>query len=188
MADVLFDYSCGYSNRGRHWLDSLEGAELVWRPFSLLEQNAGDGGPSVFDGDEYVDNPSLIALAVHEQVRAQDADVDAYRQRMFTAWHEEPGRLSTHDIVGFGREAGLRDFDRAAGFASVASEHAAAASLGVFGTPRLVLGRGQVVFIKLDAVPDSGRAHRLWDSVDELAAAGQDLREWQRVTPPGQAV
>ena len=186
--DVFFDYTCGYSNRGRHWLDALEDIELVWRPYSLLEQNVRDGGPPVFERIEYADNPSLMALAVHEQVRAQDGDVDRYRRRMFSAWHEEPGRLSTEDIVGFGRDAGLRDFDRDAGFAAVASEHAAAAELGVFGTPTLVLGPGQVVFLKLDAVPASDRARPLWESVSDLAASGQDLREWQRVTPPGDTV
>ncbi len=185
--DVFFDYTCGYSNRARHWLDALEDAQLMWRPFSLLEQNArGDGSP-VFDRSEYADNPSLIALAVHEQVRSQDGDLDAYRRRIFTAWHEEPGRLSTEDIVGLGRDAGLRDFDRAAGFAAVASEHAAAAKLGVFGTPTLVLSPGQVVFLKLDAVPGSGRVRPLWEAVADLAASGQDLREWQRVTPPDDA-
>lgn len=183
-ADVFFDYTCGFSNRGRHWLDALEDTELVWRPFSLLEQNGRDGGPPVFERAEYADNPSLIALAVHEQVRVQGGDLNAYRRRMFTAWHEEPGRLSTEDIVGFGRDAGLRDFDRAAGFAAVATEHAEATKLGVFGTPTLVLGPSQVVFVKLDSVPTIGRARPLWEAVGHLAGSGQDLREWQRVTPP----
>ena len=89
--DVFFDYTCGFSNRARHWLDALEDVDLVWRPFSLLEQNARDSGTPVFEQDQYADNPSLIALAVHEQVRAQGGDLDAYRRRMFTAWHEEPG-------------------------------------------------------------------------------------------------
>lgn len=184
--DVFFDYTCGFSNRGRHWLDALEETQLVWRPFSLLEQNARDGRPPVFELAEYADNPSLIALAVHEQVRAQGADLDAYRRRMFTAWHEQPGRLSTADIVGFGLDAGLRDFDRAAGFAAVASQHSAAAELGVFGTPTLVLGPGQVAFVKLDAVPALDRARSLWEAVTDLAVSGQDLRERQRVTPPGE--
>lgn len=182
--DVFFDYTCAFSNRSRHWLDALEDTDLVWRPFSLLEQNARDGGPPVFKLMEHADNPSLVALAVHEQVRAQDGDLDAYRRRMFTAWHDEPGRLSTDDIVGLGRDAGLRDFDRAAGFAAVATQHEAAASLGVFGTPTLVLGPGQVVFVKLDSVPATDRARPLWEAVGHLAGSGQDLRQWQRVTPP----
>ena len=182
--DVFFDYTCSYSNRSRHWLDALEDADLVWRPFSLLQQNAGDGGPPVFERSERADNPSLIALAVHEQVRAQGGDVDAYRRRMFTAWHEEPGRLSTEDMVGFGRAAGLGDFDRTAGLAAVAAEHAAAVELGVFGTPTVVLGPDQVVFLKLDAVPEADRARPLWEAVGRLAGSGQDLREWQRVSPP----
>ncbi len=138
---VFFDYTCGYSNRARHWLDALEDAEIDWRPFSLLEQNSRDDGTPVFEQAQYADNPSLIALAVHEQVRAQGGDLHAYRRRMFAAWHEEPGRLSTQDIVDLGRDAGLRDFGRDAGFAALAAQHAEAAKLGVFGTPTLALGR-----------------------------------------------
>jgi predicted DsbA family dithiol-disulfide isomerase len=186
--DVFFDYTCGFSNRARHWLDALEDVELSWRPFSLLERNGRDGGPPVFERAEYEDNPSLIALAVHEQVRAHGGDLDAYRRRMFSAWHEEPGRLGTSDIVGFGRDAGLgvRNFDRAAGFAAVATHHAEAAKLGVFGTPTLVLGPGQVVFVKLDSVPTRDRVRPLWEALTNLVGTGQDLREWQRVTAPNE--
>jgi hypothetical protein len=180
--DVFFDYTCGFSNRARHWLDAIDGVELVWRPFSLLEQNSGEGGAPVFERAEYAGNVSLIALAVHQQVRDQGGDLDGYRRRMFTAWHEEPGRLSTEDIVGFGRDAGLGNFDRNTAFAAVAAEHAAGRKLGVFGTPTLRLAAGQVVFLKLDAVPQADRARPLWDAVRRLAAEGQELREWQRVT------
>jgi hypothetical protein len=181
---VFFDYTCGYSNRARLWLDALEDVEIDWRPFSLLEQNSGDDGTPVFAQAQYADNPSLIALAVHEQVRTQGGDLHAYRRRMFTAWHEEPGQLSTQDIVDLGRDAGLRDFDRDAGFSALAVRHAEAARLGVFGTPALVLGPDQVVFVKLDAVPTIDRARPLWAAVGQLAASGQDLREWQRMSPP----
>ncbi len=105
---------------------------------------------------------------------------------MFTAWHEEPGRLSTQDIADLGRDAGLRDFDRDAGFAALAVSHSEAAKLGVFGTPTLALGPDQVVFVKLDAVPAIDRARPLWEAVGQLAVSGQDLREWQRVTPPSE--
>ncbi len=183
---VFFDYTCGYSNRARHWLDALEDAEIDWRPFSLLEQNSRDDGTPVFEQAQYADNPSLIALAVHEQVRAQGGDLHAYRRRMFAAWHEEPGRLSTQDIVDLGRDAGLRDFGRDAGFAALAAQHAEAAKLGVFGTPTLALGPDQVVFVKLDSVPVVDRARPLWEAVSQLAVSGQDLREWQQVTPPNE--
>lgn len=182
-AEVFFDYTCGFSNRARHWLDRLDDVEIRWRPFSLLEQRRHGDGPAVFDQAEHADNPSLVALAVHEQVRAEGGDLDGYRRRMFTAWHEEPGRLSTEDIIGFARKAGLQGFDHDAGFSSVASEHAKAKRLGVFGTPTLALGDGEVIFIELDAVPAADRARALWDAVSQLAVSGDALREWQRVTP-----
>jgi hypothetical protein len=156
------------------------------RPFSLLQQNHRD--EAVFEQAEYAENVSLIALAVHEQVRADGGDVDGFRRRMFTAWHEEPGRLTTEDIVGFGRHAGLRDFDREAGFAAVAAEHAEGEKLGVFGTPTLSLTDGQVIFVKLDAVPGTDRARPLWEAVHDLSLIGPELREWQRVTASSEEV
>lgn len=182
-AEVFFDYTCEYSNRARHWLDQLDDVPVTWRPFSLLQQNRGGAGTSVFNQPDLADNVSLVALAVHEAVRADGGDLEGYRQRMFTAWHEEPGRLSTEDIVGLGRDAGLRGFDHDTAFSSLAAEHAEAKKLGVFGTPTLVFDDGQAAFVKLDAVPDSHGAHRLWETVRRLAAGEPELAEWHRVVP-----
>jgi len=181
---IHFDYTCGFSDRARRWPDHLDDVNVTWRPFSLLELHRADDGRTVFQQPDLADNVSLIALAVHEGVRADGGDVDIYRRRMFTAWHEEPGRLSTEDIVGFGRDAGLRGFDRDAAFAALAADHADAVELGVFGTPTLVFDGGQAAFVKLDAVPDADRARPLWDTVTQLAIAEPALREWQRVTEP----
>lgn len=96
------------------------------------------------------ENVSLIALAVHLAVGADGGNLDQYRRRMFTAWHEETGRLSTEDIAGFGRGAGMGGWDHDRAFAALAGEHAAAKRLGVFGTPTLALGGEHTVFVKLD--------------------------------------
>jgi hypothetical protein len=184
MVEVFFDYTCGFSNRARRWLDALEDVPVRWRPFSLLEQNRRDAGPPVFDRPEHADNVSLVALAVHEAVRADVGDLDAYRRAMFTAWHDQPGRLSTSDIVEFGRSAGLRRFDHDRAFAALAAEHAAAQALGVFGTPTLVFDDGQAVYVKLDNVPDDeARGVSLWSQVRALAEGAPELREWHRATP-----
>lgn len=184
MVEVFFDYTCGFSNRARRWLDALEDVPVRWRPFSLLEQNRRDPGPPVFERAEHAENVSLIALAVHEAVRTAGGDVDAYRRAMFTAWHDQPGRLATTDIVDLGRSAGLETFDHDRAFAAVAAEHAAAEALGVFGTPTLVLENDQAVFVKLDAVPDGQmRGDSLWSQVRALADGAPELREWHRATP-----
>ncbi len=181
--EVFFDYTCGFSHRAQHWLDTVSAAELVWRPFSLLEQNRNDE-VAVFDQPELADNMSLTALAVHEAVRAADGDLDGYRRRMFSAWHDQTGRLSRDDVVGFGRQVGLGEFDREAAFAALAADHAAARQIGVFGTPTFVFGPGQVAFVKLDAVPAQDRADPLWERVRQLAIGEPSLREWQRVSAP----
>ncbi|SDX59887.1 Predicted dithiol-disulfide isomerase, DsbA family [Modestobacter sp. DSM 44400] len=182
--EVFFDYTCGFSNRARRWLDRLDGVEVVWRPFSLLEQRRHDDGPPMFQRPDLADNVSLIALAVHEAVRADGGDVAGYRRRMFTAWHEEPSRLSTGDILGLGREAGLGSFEHDSAFAALAADHARAKRLGVFGTPTLAFGPGEVAFVKLDDVPAGDRAWSLWETLRHLAVGAPVLREWQRVTPP----
>ena len=181
--EVFFDYTCGFSNRARHWLDALDGVQVLWRPFSLLEQNRAGDGPPVFDRDALAENVSLIALAVHLGVGADGGDVDQYRRRMFTAWHEETGRLSTDDIVGFGRDAGMSGWDHDRAFAALGGEHAAAKQLGVFGTPTLVLDEEHTVFVKLDSVPTADRARQLCDQVHQLTVRAPDLREWHRVLP-----
>lgn len=182
--EVWFDYTCGYSYRAQRWLDTpgvLRDVDLVWRPFSLLEQNRHGEGEPVFEQPTLRDNVSLIALSVHQAVRSAGGDVDGYRRRMFAAWHEEPGRLATEDIVDFGREHGLAQFDRSAALESLAAEHAEARQLGVFGTPALVYGPGQAAFVKLDDVPTDGST--LWASARRLALEEPTLREWKRVTP-----
>jgi len=182
--DVFFDYTCGFSNRAHHWLEAVPDADVRWRPFSLLEQNRRDSGPPVFEEPGLGDNVSLVALAVHEAVRSEGGDVACYRRRMFAGWHDEPGRLSTQDIIGFGLACGLTHFDHDTAFAAVAADHAEAKQLGVFGTPTLVFSDDQVAFVKLDAVPAADRAGPLWVSVRQLATAEPALREWQRVTAP----
>lgn len=186
--EAFFDFTCEFSNRARHWLDAMPGVEVVWRPFALLEVNRHDDAGPVFDRPEHAENVSLVALAVFEAVRAAGGDTDSYRRRMFSAWHDEHdryGRLSSADIVGFAESAGLDGFDHDTAFARVAAEHAAGRALGVFGTPTLVFGEDQAVFLKLDAVPEPDRAWGLWQAVRDMASAQPDLREWQRVSPPG---
>ncbi len=102
---------------------------------------------------------------------------------MFTAWHEETGRLSTEDIVGFGRDAGMGGWDHDRAFAALAGEHVAAMQLGVFGTPSLVLYEEHTVFVKLDSVPTADPAWPLWDQVHQLTLGAPDLRQWYRVLP-----
>jgi 2-hydroxychromene-2-carboxylate isomerase len=185
--EVFFDFTCEFSNRARHWLDGLEGLEVRWRPFSLLEVNRRDGGGVVFARPEHADNVSLVALAVFEAVTAAGANAEQYRHQMFSAWHDEHdryGRLSPAQIAGFGQTAGLYAFDRDAAFARLAAEHAAGAALGVFGTPTFVFGPDQAAFVKLDRVPAPEEAAELWESVRRLAVAQPALREWQRPARP----
>lgn len=187
-AEVFFDYTCGYSNRARHWLNALnalEGLQASWRPFSLLEVHRTDDGPPVFERSEHADNVSLIALAVHEAVAAAGGDLDAYRNRMFDAWHHEPGRLSTADIVSFGQAAGLDEFEHDKAFAALAEDHAAAVELGVFGTPTLVYPDAGAAFVKLYATPAPERATGLWATTRTLADSTEELAEWHRVSPAG---
>lgn len=181
---VYFDFTCEYSNRARHWIDGLPGLDVTWKPFSLLEVNRHDDGPPVFERPELAGNVSLVALAVYESLAQAGGDLGAYRRQMFSAWHDEHeryGRLSVDDIVGFGRAAGLGSFDPGWALRRVAAGHGTGAALGVFGTPTVVFGAGEVAFVKLDSLPSAEQAPRLWRSVEDLAVGQPSLKEWQRV-------
>jgi hypothetical protein len=153
--DVFFDYTCGFSYRCQQWLDPLD-LPVTWRPFSLLEAKRHDDGPAVWERDDTADNISLTALALHEAVRAQGADVDGFRRRMFSAWHRGERRLHLDDVVALAVEAGLvrHALDLASARAAVGREHEGGVARGVFGTPTLAVGDASS-FVKLDAVPES---------------------------------
>lgn len=188
--DVFFDFTCEFSNRARHWLDATEGLTVTWRPFSLLEVNRHDDGDVVFTRPEHVDNVSLVALAVFEAVAAAGGDTEQYRCQMFNAWHDDHaryGRLSSEQIIGFGKAAGLEVFDHETAFARLAAQHAVGAALGVFGTPTFVFGPDQIAFVKLDGIPAPGDAGELLRSVRNLTTGQPALREWQRPARPGRS-
>ena len=67
--EVFFDFTCEFSYRARHWLEGMEGMEVIRRPLSLLEVTATTTAVR-FARPELADNVSLVALAAFEALSA----------------------------------------------------------------------------------------------------------------------
>lgn len=66
-----------------------------------------DAGPPVFQRPDHADNVSLVALAVHETVRADGGDLETYRRAMFICRRHEQLE-SAWAIVGWTSAAWVR--------------------------------------------------------------------------------
>lgn len=185
--EVWFDYTCPFAYRAHQWLEQLPGAPR-WRPFSLLERNYRGEGPPVWRLAERADDISLLLFAGHERVVAGGGDLAVYRRAAFKAWHDGDRRLGLDDVVRFVQAAGVVGDDAAvrAHFFDAQSEHDTARGLGVFGSPTLVFGPDQAVFVKLDQVPAADRAGRVLDAVITLSELPSVL-EVQRLVVPAEA-
>ena len=183
-AVVLFDYSCPYSYLAHAWLDGV-GAAVDFRPFSLAQAHQPPDAPSAWDAPLDRIDPTLLALAGHELVRARGGNLDDYRRRMFAFWHE--GKQGTIDglwqlIVTHAGEPIAAD-DLGTAVAAAAASHQWAATLGVFGTPTALFG-GRGFFVKLaDLPPDREAAIALWRRVRDLGQAHPELLELKRPEP-----
>lgn len=182
--EVFFDYTCPFTYRAHYWLASVRGVEMIWRPFSLLEQNYRADGPSVWRREERAQDISLLLFAGHELVRARGGDQGHYRRAVFHTWHATHDRLDLDAIIRIAGKAGVSADEAAVRehFLDAEAEHAAGAALGIFGTPALVYPGGAVAFVKLDAVPDADRVLPLWQATLALAQDTAELREWQRIS------
>lgn len=153
--EVFFDYTCPFTYRAHRWLETLDDLSVTWRPFSLLEHN-------------------------------YDLDLDHYRRQVLRAWHQTRTPLDLDAIMRIAADAGVHADPAAvrAHFLDAEADYAAAAALGVFGTPSLAYPDQTVAFVKLDAIPATYRARTVWETTRRLADETVELREWQRVTPP----
>lgn len=185
--EVFFDYTCPFAYRAHQWLDLVD-AVVVWRPFSLLEQNYRGDGPPVWRLAERADDISLLLFAGHEWVLAEGGDLNRYRHETFAAWHDYATRLGIGDVIELasaaaatGGEAGLRQH-----FFAAEAEHEVARQLGVFGSPTLVFGADRAAYVKLDRVPSPDRAGRVLDAVatmSELPSLVEVKRAMPRSSP-----
>ena len=185
-AVVLFDYSCPFSYLAQLWLDGA-GAAVDFRPFSLAQAHLPPGAPPAWDGPPDRLDPTLLALAGHEVVRAHGGDLNEYRRRMFAFWHEREQRSldGLWRLVAAHSGGSISEQDLAAAVAAIAASHERAARLGVFGTPTVLFGdRG--FFVKLgDLPPDREAAAVLWRRVRDLGHAHPELLELKCPEPSG---
>ena len=182
---VFFDYTCPFAHRAHRWFDHLDTVNATWRCFSLLEHNYRGDGPPVWRLPERADDISLLLFAGHHWVLSQGADLDAYREAVFHAWHETDADLDASDVVAMATGAGatgdqetLRDH-----FLDAEADHEDSRALGVFGSPTLVFAPAAAAFVKLDTPPSATRARRVLDAVATMAEL-PSVAEVKRPTPP----
>lgn len=184
--DVFFDYTCPFAYRAHRWLRMVD-LPARWRPFSLLEHNYRGDGPPVWRLPERADDISLLLFAGHSWVRAQGADLDAYRDAAFHAWHETSVTVELDDVVGFATAAGAEGDEETLRehFHDAETEHDAARVAGVFGSPTLVFAAGRAAFVKLAAVPSAEEAEQILAAARATGAAPA-IEELKQVAPAGQ--
>jgi hypothetical protein len=174
MTTVYFDYACAYSYRLQRLLDM---ADIVadWRPFSLVQAKRGEIEIPVW-GMTGQDLPvSVLALAGHEFVTAQEGPgIKAYRQEVAHLFHEiehEPTASQIWDLVekftGYAKD----DLDLEAALQRVKVSHELAAAKRVFDTPTLFIDDAdKPFFIRLEAIPETPQAAKvLWKALPKCA-------------------
>jgi protein-disulfide isomerase-like protein with CxxC motif len=172
---VYYDYTCSDSHRLKQLFDRL-GRKPKWRTFSLKENKRHDDEPSFFEGNE-ISSISILALALAHSLR--DLDFYKFHSEVFDAFHEEGRRLTRDEILLMADKSGLepasfhkseRDW-----LARVAAEHRHAVEvLGVFGTPTVILGESQMLYVELAQVPETARAAKeVWSLIEKVASRSE---------------
>ena len=153
------------------WLDRVkqvygDDMEVTWKNFSL-EQNAftlkqkSEGTESdwtVWGQDDVTQGRSLMGQIAAEAARRQGTELfDKFHLALLTARHGGDGRIALNEegpLVELAQQVGLdaakfredlRDPDLRD---SIGTDHEAAVSQGIFGTPTFVFENGNAAFIK----------------------------------------
>lgn len=179
--DIYFDFTCPYSRRTARWWRQL-GEPGRWRPFLLREAHRDDNGPPEWDRDDALAHVSILALALHETVRASGGDVDAYRHQAVDLF--EAGTVDTDALRQLAAAVTGRNLDEQAvhaGLAGVRQAHELALSLGVFGTPTFVASSG-AAYLKLVRQPHTTRARAVHQA---MVAVLNDTPEIAEIKRPG---
>jgi DSBA-like thioredoxin domain-containing protein len=187
---VYCDYTCNYSFRALHWLDSVRSVrpdlDVHWATFSLKEVNRHeDEQPWLMAGSP----PSVSVLAQALAHAARETDFDRYHRSVFESMQGEGRKIGERELLAFAAEAGVDTerflSERERWVASVGAEHKEAiARWGVYGTPTVLLD-GAAAYLRLHEVPSSpDSAAALLDSLQGLARSDADLVELFRPAGP----
>lgn len=170
------------------------GPKLVieWRYFSL-EQVNNQHGPhwNVWEQPEGYASRGLYAFWAAEAARHQSvAAFEAFHMALLRAKHQEHCNIADLDtLVEVAQSADLdmtrfrHDLTDPALLTKLAEDHTFAVNnLGVFGTPTLVFGERQVIFLKMSAPPPPEESLSVFAEIHHLADRRRYIHEIKR--PP----
>ncbi len=188
------------------WLDRVkqiykEDLDITWKNFSL-EQNAfaikqkaeeTESDWKVWEQEDKGEGRSLIGQIAAEAARRQGPELyDKFHLTLLTARHGGDSRIALNEeepLVELAGEVGLdtsqfredlRDPQLAE---AIGSDHEAAVSQGIFGTPTFVFENGNTMFVKA-FIPPEGDAVAEFEHFVAIAKHRNYIGEIKRPQPP----
>ncbi|AWN23405.1 disulfide bond formation protein DsbA [Deinococcus irradiatisoli] len=199
---VYFDFLCPYAWRGLELADVLRrehGLTFVLRHFSLVQGNHPDNAQSrhvpvwwltdqgAGEGSE-AQAGSLRAFLADQAAARQGEDARwAFALALLRARHQDRAELTPDTLRAAAGQAGL-DLSRfeadlqddAARRAELRDDLAAAAELGVFGTPTFVLPEGHAAYFRFANLVPAGQALETWKLYVSVLESGARIETIKR--------
>ena len=177
------------------WLRRLEPKVRVnWKCFSLTKVNLGDSDENFWDKpDEKTPKGLWPFRAVLAAAKQSESVSNTLIYRLLDAKHK--GRLDIDDpetLKGIGQEVCenpqqfLDDFADRANLNTLAEQHVDGSALGIFGTPTVVFGKKNTIFVKM-LIPDVEDDLSLFENLKSIAHRPY-LAEVKKPQPPWPAV
>ncbi len=201
---IYFDFLCPYAWRGLELADVLrrEHAQTFeLRHFSLVQGNHPENAESRHvpvwwltdqpaDGGSAAQSGSLLAFLADQAAARQSEDARwRFVLTLFRAVHQDKAALNEMTLEAAARTAGLDlaqfDADRQSDpvRAALRADLAAAAELGVFGTPTFVLPQGHAAYFRFANLVPPEKAletYQLYVSVLESDARIETIKRAKR--------
>ena len=182
--DVFYDYTCGDAFRFKKLLDLLpEGAvEVDWRAYSLREHQRTSDEQSIFERG--LESFALLALALAQALAGEG--FRKFHDEVYDAINLEHRKMEREDLFHIAEAAGLdrvgfeKDEDRWLDLIKAQHEEGKT-QWNSLGTPTVVFGGNQAVYIEVSDIPSSReRAEDVWREIETIAAATPEVREIKR--------
>lgn len=158
---VTFDYLCPFArNAHEHVLAGLRagaGWEVAFRPYSLAQGHVEEGATSVWDGENPLARPGVLALAAGVAVRDHLPDrFPAAHEALFAARHDRGEDIKDPEVVrgaldraGLDGEDVLRTIGEQDVLSQLRKEHEACVNEDeVWGVPTFI-GSDRAAFVRL---------------------------------------
>jgi predicted DsbA family dithiol-disulfide isomerase len=140
------------------------GLAIQWKAFSLDQINSTeDPGFKIWEEQEYASSGTLALVASKCAENQGEESFLAFHLATFEARHDRKMDISDIQVLKrIARDSGLdvarfeKDIARRENWRRVGRDHIESRKrYGVFGVPTLVFPKGESVFVKLEAIPES---------------------------------